>query len=101
MVKRRVFVSACTVAMISVAAPASAIECVNGDQRVRGALIATPYCQEEQLAAVARGYGFKASADAIRNNPHVKRDICRFVGRDIRVQTTCSDSSGSGRGGRF
>jgi hypothetical protein len=71
---------------------AAAIKCENGFQRVQGNLIATPYCQDDYLAQVAREYGFKASAAKIRNNPNYKKDLCRFVFNDIRVQTTCMDA---------
>jgi hypothetical protein len=70
----------------------AAIKCEKGFQRVQGNLIATPYCQDEYLAQVAREYGFKASAAKIRNNPNYKKELCRFVFSDIRVQTTCLDA---------
>ncbi len=68
---------------------AAAIKCEKGFQRVQGNLIATPYCQDQYLAQVAREYGFKASAARIRNDPNYKKELCRFVFNDIRVQTTC------------
>lgn len=77
---------------------AAAIKCENGYQRVQGNLISTPYCQDALLAAVARQYGFKTSAAAIRQNPNHKREICRFVGRDIRVQENCITANPNGRG---
>lgn len=81
------------------ASPAkAAIKCENGYQRVQGNLISTPYCQDALLAAVARQYGFKTSAAAIRENPNHKREICRFVGRDIRVQEGCITANPNGRG---
>jgi hypothetical protein len=83
------------------AAQAHAIDCRDGYQRVQGNLIATPYCQDQYLAVVARQFGVKASADQIRNNPSYKREICRLVGRDIRVQNTCVDENSPRGGGRF
>jgi hypothetical protein len=80
---------------------ARAIECEQGYQRVKGNLIATPYCQDAYLAIVARQFGVNASAEKIRNNPSYKREVCRIAGRDIRVQSTCIDSGVEGRGGRF
>jgi hypothetical protein len=77
------------VVLVFFAKPASAIDCVRGLQRVNGQMIYTPYCQDEYLADVAREYGFSASAAKIRNNPNFKKEICRFVFQDIRVQTTC------------
>ena len=65
----------------------------------KATIIATPYCQDELLAQVARQYGMRASAADIRNNPNFKRQVCRFVGRDIRVQETCIDANAYGRRG--
>lgn len=81
--------------------PAAAIQCKGGYQVVQGNLLATPYCQDALLATVARQYGFKTSASAIRQNPNHKREVCRFVGRDIRVQENCLTANphyGRGRG---
>ena len=80
------------IAAIIVATPASAIDCVRGYQRVQGNLIATPYCQDQQLAQVARGYGIRASAAKIRNNPNYKKEICRTVFTDNRVNITCENA---------
>jgi hypothetical protein len=70
---------------------ALAIQCKDDYQIVQGRPISTPYCRDGYLARVAREYGFKTSAEAIRNNPSRKAEICRFVGNDIRVQTACSE----------
>jgi hypothetical protein len=83
------------------ATPAPAITCDKGFQTVQGNQIATPYCQDEYLAVVARQFGVKASADRIRNDPSYKREVCRIAGRDIRVQSSCPDQNSPGRGGRF
>jgi hypothetical protein len=77
-------------AAAALASPAAAaIKCHKGFQRIQGNLIATPYCQDQYLAQVAREYGFKASAARIRNDPNYKKELCQFVFNDIRVQTTC------------
>jgi hypothetical protein len=65
------------------------IRCNNGYQIVNGSQIATPYCQDNLVAQVARQYGFKASEAEVRNNPNYKRELCRFVGRDNRLTTAC------------
>ncbi len=75
------------------------IVCRDGYQIVQGNPLATPYCQEEQLARVAAAYGFKVSFAEIRNNPNSKRQLCALVGRDIRVQQTCIESGITGRRG--
>jgi len=77
--------------LVAAAASASAIECKDDYQIVQGQPISTPYCRDGYLARVAREYGFKASAEAIRNNPSRKEEICRYIGNDIRVQTACSE----------
>lgn len=80
---------------------AAAIACSKGFQKVQGSFIATPYCQDEYLAQVAREYGSGATGGRIRANPNYKNEVCRLVGRDIRVQSACVDSLPSNRGGRF
>lgn len=99
----------CTLIAVGLALTASApvqpaeaaIRCNKGYQLVGGNEIATPYCQDEYLAVVARKYGVSTSGARIRNNPNHKREVCRLVGQDIRVQQTCVDSLPTGRGFRF
>lgn len=80
--------------------PAEArIRCVNGNQVVNGALLATPYCQDELVASVAREHGMRVSASEVRNNPNYKRNVCQFVGRDIRIYQACIDANSVGRRG--
>jgi hypothetical protein len=79
-------------AAMLVAGPAAAIKCQDGNQLVQGNWLATPYCQDQQLAQVATQLGFKASAAQIRNNPNYKKELCRSVFNDIRVQVTCLDA---------
>ena len=80
------------VAGAALASPAAAINCRNGAQLVQGNWLATPYCQDQYLAEVATERGFKTSASAIRNNPNHKKELCRFMFSDIRVQGTCLDA---------
>jgi hypothetical protein len=80
------------------ARPAEAgIKCVDGMQIVNGSPIATPYCQDELVAVVARERGWKVSAAAIRNNPNLKRNVCQHVGRDNRIFIACIDANSVGR----
>ena len=99
---RGLAVSTLAVALVaSIGGTAQArIICDEGYQNVRGDLISTPYCQDEQVANVARQYGVRTSGAAIRNNPGHKRDVCRLIGRDNRVQQACIDAFSSGRGSR-
>ena len=77
----------------AVATPASAaIKCQDGSQLIQGNWMATPYCQDALLARVANQRGFKTSFAAIRNNPNHKKELCRFLFSDIRVQMTCLDA---------
>lgn len=85
---------------IGLSSPASAaIKCRDGAQLVSGSYITTPYCQDKLLADVARQYGFNVSFAEIRNNPNAKRNVCNFVGRDIRVQENCLTANPTGRRG--
>ena len=47
--------------------------------------------------ALRRGMG--VSAAAIRDNPNLKRNVCQFVGRDIRIYQACIDANSVGRRG--
>jgi hypothetical protein len=79
-------------ALVGANAPASAeIRCDGSNQIIRGHdSLPTPYCEDGNLAVVAREYGAKVSAHEIRNNPNKKEKICQFVGDDIRVRDTCA-----------
>ena len=74
---------------------ARGIACNDGYQQAGGSAISTPYCQDQLLAEVARGYGMKVSAAKVRDNPNFKREVCRFVGHDIRVQQNCANEAPS------
>jgi hypothetical protein len=85
-------------AVLTAAQPAHAkIKCVNGNQIVNGSPIATPYCQDELVAHVAREHGMTVSAAAIRNNPNLKRNVCQLVGHDNRIYIACIDANSVGR----
>jgi hypothetical protein len=85
-------------ALVASAEPAEArIKCVNGFQIVNGSPISTPYCQDELVAKVAREYGLKVSAASIRNNPNLKHNVCRHIGRDNRIYMACIDANSVGR----
>jgi hypothetical protein len=86
---------------VLLARPATAeIRCNGPYQLVQGQELATPYCQDGYLARVAREYGMRVSASAVRYNPNVKREVCRFIGRDIRVQQICVSVDPQPRGAR-
>ncbi|MGQ0456206.1 MAG: hypothetical protein ACT4OU_03990 [Hyphomicrobium sp.] len=82
---------ASAVAMTQAAPPALAkIKCSpDGFQYVQGNWLSTPYCQDGLVGKVARQYGIRVSDAEIRWNPNRKADVCRFIGRDIRVREAC------------
>lgn len=85
----------------ALAAPAHArIVCKDDYQVVQGNHISTPYCADNYLARVAREYGVRVSDATIRNNPNKKREVCRFIGHDIRVADNCHSETSSGRRSR-
>lgn len=86
-------------AAIGVPSAEAGIICKDGFQLVAGAYIATPYCQDNLVAQVAREYGMRVSEAAIRSNPNLKRHVCRLVGQDIRINQTCLESNSWGRRG--
>ncbi len=86
--------------LIAFTAPALAIQCDGDFQIVQGQPISTPYCRDQYVAVVAREYGIKTSPAVIRNNPKQKEEVCRIVGRDIRVQEACGEVLPDGRGHR-
>jgi hypothetical protein len=72
------------------ATPAAArIVCKDGFQSVNGSEMATPYCQDEYLAEVAREYGMRITGAGVRNNLQIKEAACKLVGYDTRVRDDC------------
>lgn len=91
-------VAAIVLLALSTSQAAAKPRCHEGFQDVRGRSISTPYCEDEYLAQVAREYGTKVSADTLRDNPNAKREVCRFIGRDIRINQACVQyQTGRGR----
>ena len=86
-------VSAAVVVSAAVALSAGStqarIACDGNFQIVQGQPISTPYCRDQTLARVARGYGMRVSAAAIRNSESVKAQVCRTIGHDLRVREVC------------
>jgi hypothetical protein len=87
--------------IMAAAAPAQAIECEGNFQIQRnGNMIATPYCEDQYLAIVAREYGMRVSGRQIRQNYGKKRQACRLAGYDNRVRNTCAPLLNNNRRGR-
>jgi hypothetical protein len=77
------------------------IVCDGPYQIIQGSPLATPYCEDNYVAAVARGYGMRVSDAAVRNNPSVKAEVCRAFGHDNRIRQICANYLPGDRGGRF
>jgi hypothetical protein len=83
-------------------APAEArIECRGNFQVTKYGLIATPYCEEEQIAFVARSYGSKVTGAQVHSDPLTKVYLCQTIGYDWRLKGSCAgygpDSYAPGR----
>jgi len=98
------YLAGCAAALILVMAtgPAAArIECRGNFQVTKYGLIATPYCEEEQIAFVARSYGQKVTGSQVRNDPLLKVYLCQTIGYDNRLKGSCAgygpDSYAPGR----
>jgi hypothetical protein len=86
--------AACAAALIIVIAatgPAAArIECRGNFQVTKYGPIATPYCEEEQIAYVARSYGQNVSGSQVRRDPLLKVYLCQTIGYDNRLKGSCA-----------
>jgi len=76
---------------ISLASPAVArIECRGNFQITKYGPIATPYCEEEQIARVAQSYGIRVTGAQVHNNPLTKVYLCQTIGDDSRLKGSCA-----------
>lgn len=75
----------------ALAIPAQArIQCQGNFQVGPYGLIATPYCEEEQIARVAQSRGFKVTADEVHRNALKKVYLCQVIGFDNRLKGSCA-----------
>ena len=72
--------------LIAVTPAVARIECRDNFQVTKHGLISTPYCEEKQIARVARSYGFAVSDEEVRNNPNTKVYLAID---DIRLKGSC------------
>ena len=89
----RTFITFPMVAVLSVSPSSSVlahIVCHDEFQVVEGREIATPYCQDDNLARVAREHGRNVSGAEVRNNSALRNQLCKTLGDDIGVRTTCT-----------
>lgn len=71
--------------------PAEArIECRGNFQITKHGPISTPYCEEENIARVARSYGFKVTGAEVRKDPLKKVRLCQIIGGDTRLKGSCA-----------
>ena len=83
--------AAAALLIIAMASPAAArIECRGNFQVTKYGLISTPYCEEEQIARVARSYGSRVTGAEVRNNPLTKVYLCQVYGYDTRLKGSCA-----------
>jgi hypothetical protein len=76
--------------IISLTSPVAArIECRGNFQMSKYGPIATPYCEEENIARVARSYGVNVTGAEVRNNPLKKVYLCQIYGGDNRLKGAC------------
>jgi hypothetical protein len=69
---------------------AARIQCQGNFQISKYGPIATPYCEEEQIALVAQSYGWKVTAAEVHNNPLKKVYLCQVLGYDNRLKGSCA-----------
>lgn len=82
-------------------APAQAAPKCQGQfqyNKAAGGMISTPYCRDNYLASIARAAGMRVTNAQVRTNPNRKREACRLVGYDPRVQNICAGVVYEGRG---
>ena len=66
------------------------IQCRGNFQVTKYGLLATPYCEEEQIAFVARSYGSRVTAAQVHNDPLTKVYLCQTIGYDSRLKGSCA-----------
>jgi len=78
-------------ALLAAHQPATAkIKCQGNFQMNPSGPIATPYCEEEQIAKVAQSYGWNVTADQVHNDALTKVYVCQNLGYDVRLKGSCA-----------
>ena len=79
--------AAVAVAVLAAPGPAGAgIKCQGQSQVTKYGLLSTPYCEEEQIAKVARSYGWKGTASEVHYNPLTKVYLCQRFGNEVSLK---------------
>ena len=77
---------AALILVTTLAGPAVArVQCRGNFQITKYGPIATPYCEEEQIALVARSYGQNVTGSQVRKNPLMNVYLCQTLGYDSRL----------------
>jgi len=66
------------------------IKCRGNAQLSGGLWITTPYCEDKNLARVARSYGVRVSFNELRYSTSAKERVCYAIGNDNRVAGACT-----------
>lgn len=77
-------------ALLASPALAGGIVCHDEYQVVNGKEIGTPYCADYYIAKVARESGWKVTGAEVHSRDELKGEICRHIGRDIRIRSECA-----------
>jgi len=77
------------VASLSTTAAKAHIKCNGNFQVVNGTEISTPYCEDENLARVARKKGIEVTGKQLRSDLGKKAEVCRFLSGLNSVSTAC------------
>ena len=86
----------------SIVPASAAIKCQGAYQYnpAAGAYIASPYCEDNLVATVARANGMQVTNKQVRQNPNTKKRACRFAGSDDRIREICAGHLPSDQGGK-
>jgi hypothetical protein len=79
------------VLLAAAAEPAQArVVCKGNFQITQHGPIATPFCEEEQIARVAQSYGWRVTAAEVHYDPLTKVRVCQALGGDVRLKGSCA-----------
>src|SRR6185437_7451613 len=84
-----VWLSSRCLAIASLKPADATVRCQGNFQITKYGPIATPYCEEEQIALVAQSYGWHVSTSEIHNNPLKKIEVCTALAGDTRLKGSC------------
>ena len=65
-------------------------QCQGNFKVTKYGLVATPYCEEQQIANVARSYGCKVTGAQVRKDALKKVYMCQILGHDVRLKGSCA-----------